>query len=589
MPDLIAQGQSSEQRWRRKLPDDQVCLLGRDSGFWSVPWDRQISRQHAQLCYRDGSLSVSRVPEARNAIFVRGRAADRFDIQPGEHFVIGDTAFTLADEQVKVSFQVRSPVTEQTFSAEFLKRLRFHDVDRRIDILSRVPEIITGAVSDQEMLVRLTSLILSGIPDATAAALVKVAGDDTDGGVQVLHWDRRELSDLEFRPSAALIRQATELQQSVVHVWTGPLADHREDSMGLDWAFCTPVSGTACRGWAIYVTGRFAESISSSETVQADSLQDDLKFAELVAGTLANLREARRLERNQASLRQFLSPVVLDALAGQDADLVLAPRETDVSVLFCDLRGFSRESERSSEDLRGLLQRVSDALGVTTKHIMSEGGVVGDFHGDAAMGFWGWPFAQQDSVVRACRAALAIRAEFVSAACRPEHPLSDFRIGIGIASGRAVAGKIGTVDQVKVTVFGPVVNLAARLESMTKQLRAPILLDETTALHAREQLPAETGRLRRVAVVQPYGIDRSLEVSELLPPARDFSQLSDEDIRRYESALDALQAGQWQTAFQRLHDVPADDLVKDFLTVYIAQHNRMPPADWNGVIVLDSK
>ncbi len=589
MPDLIAQGQSSEQRWRRKLPDGQVCLLGRDSGFWSVPWDRQISRRHAQLCFRDGLLSVSRVPEAHNAIFVRGRAADRFDIQPGEHFVIGDTAFTLADEQVKVSFQLRSPVTEQTFSAEFLKRLRFHDVDRRIDILSRVPEIITGAVSDQEMLVRLTSLILSGIPDATAAALVKVAGGDTDDGVQVLHWDRRELSDLDFRPSAALIRQATELQQSVVHVWTGSLVDHREDSMGLDWAFCTPVSGTACRGWAIYVTGRFAESISSSETVQADCLQDDLKFAELVAGTLANLREARRLERNQASLRQFLSPVVLDALAGQDADLVLAPRETDVSVLFCDLRGFSRESERSSEDLPGLLQRVSDALGVTTKHIMSEGGVVGDFHGDAAMGFWGWPFAQQDSVVRACRAALAIRAEFVSAACRPEHPLSDFRIGIGIASGRAVAGKIGTVDQVKVTVFGPVVNLAARLESMTKQLRAPILLDEATALHAREQLPAETGRLRRVAVVQPYGIDRSLEVSELLPPAREFSQLSDEDIRRYESALDALQAGQWQTAFQRLHDVPADDLVKDFLTVYIAQHNRMPPDDWNGVIVLDSK
>ncbi len=79
--------------------------------------------------------------------------------------------------------------------------------------------------------------------------------------------------------------------------------------------------------------------------------------------------------------------------------------------------------------------------------------MVGDFHGDAAMGFWGWPLPQTDAVVRACRAALAIRSAFEAA--EAGSPLADFRIGIGIASGRAVAGKIGTIDQVKVTVFGP--------------------------------------------------------------------------------------------------------------------------------------
>ena len=66
---------------------------------------------------------------------------------------------------------------------------------------------------------------------------------------------------------------------------------------------------------------------------------------------------------------------------------------------------------------------------------------------------------QEDSIQRACLAALSIRAEFESAARRQGHALSDFRIGIGVATGNAVAGKIGTVDQVKVTVFGPVVNL----------------------------------------------------------------------------------------------------------------------------------
>ena len=180
-------------------------------------------------------------------------------------------------------------------------------------------------------------------------------------------------------------------------------------------------------------------------------------------------------------------------------------------MLFCDLRGFSRESERQAGDLLGLLQRVSKALGVMTHHIREQGGVVGDFQGDAAMGFWGWPLPQNDAVLRTCRAALAIRAEFEATA--------GFQAGIGVATGRAVAGKIGTVDQVKVTVFGPVVNLASRLEGMTKILRAPILLDEATARIVRRQVPRDVARVRRLAIVRPYGLDTPLEVSELLPPA----------------------------------------------------------------------
>ena len=81
----------------------------------------------------------------------------------------------------------------------------------------------------------------------------------------------------------------------------------------------------------------------------------------------------------------------------------------------------------------------------------------------------------------------------------------------------------------------------------------------------------------------------SVEVSELLPPASAFPQLTDEHIGAYETALDALLARDWESAFQWLHRVPADDRVKDFLTVFIAQHNRMPPANWDGVIPIDTK
>jgi adenylate cyclase len=590
MPDLIAQGTEPDCRWRRKLPPDQTCILGRDAGFWSTSWDRQISRRHVEICWREDRLEVRRLPSARNPVFVRGRSQDFFVLYPGEHFVIGDTTFVLADECAQVSLGAPPPVTQETFSAQYLKGLRFRNSDQRINVLSRIPEIISSAVSDEEMFVRLTSVLLSGIAHGIATALVEVDLVDRTAPVKVLHWDRRHHGENEFQPSESLIRQAVELGESVVHIWDDTKRDP-DDAANPDgdWAFCTPVGGATCRGWAIYVAGVFSIEPNVSGTLGVEVLQDDLKYTELVATTLRSLREVRLLERSQANLRQFLSPVVVDALAGHDPDEVLAPRETQVSVIFCDLRGFAAQSERSADDLLGLLERVSDALGVTTRHILQQSGVVGDFHGDAAMGFWGWPLSQPDSVQRACRAALGIRAEFLAASRQENHPLSDFRMGIGIATGRAVAGKIGTVDQVKVTVFGPVVNLAARLEGMTKVLRAPILLDEVSAAAARSTMSADQARLRRVAVVQPYGIETSLEVSELLPPQSEYPQMTDQDIQAYEAALEALLDRQWQKAFELLHRVTTEDRVKDFLTVFIAQHNRTPPSQWNGVIPLLTK
>jgi adenylate cyclase len=315
-------------------------------------------------------------------------------------------------------------------------------------------------------------------------------------------------------------------------------------------------------------------------------LQDDVKFTELVADTVSRIRELRRLERRQAAFGQFLSPIVLQRLAEEDPNRLLEPREADVSVLFCDLRGFSRVSEQSAEDLMGLLERISRALGVMTRQILAQGGVIGDFHGDSAMGFWGWPLEQADRIERACRAALDISADFAAAAAQSNHPLANFRIGIGLATGRAVAGSIGTADQVKVTVFGPVVNLAARLQELTKLLRAPILTDRTTAEAVRREVPAHVARVRRVARIRPRGLDLPVDVHQILPPADEFPQLSDEHVAAYEHALNEMLDGNWERAFSLLHRVPAEDRVKDFLTVFIAQHQRTPPPNWDGVIDL---
>jgi adenylate cyclase len=593
---LIAQGYELQHRWRRPLPTGELVLLGRGEGILAVTWDKKVSRQHAELYWHEGTLKVHRLPTARNAITYRGQETSHFEIKPGEQFQIGETTFTLADDRVEPNPQPPPPAEQRTYAFQEIQAARYRDADFRIDVLSRLPNLISGADDDDELFVRLVNMLLAGIPRSDGVALVAVDYPNKEHPkTRVLHWDRRRAEPSRgFRPSEQLILEAIRRGQSVSYVWSGSeiLSNHPEFTMtgGIDWSFCTPVGGADAEGWAIYVFGEFGFMPSEGpSSVSSPDLLADLKFTELVASILGALRQVRKLQRKQAVLSQFFSPVVIESLADDDPEVVLSPRQTEVSVLFCDLRGFSLESERNADDLMGLLERVSKALRVMTYHIMDSGGVVGDFQGDAAMGFWGWPIDEGDSARRACLAALEIRTQFEANARKQGHPLANFKMGIGIASGTAVAGKIGTIDQAKVSVFGPVVNLAARLEGMTKILHAPILIDEATARQARLQLPPEKARFRRLATIKPYGLDHAQEVTELLPPEANWPQLSNEHILSYESALDSLHAGRWAEALAFLSRVPPEDQVKDFLTVFIAQHNRTPPEGWNGVIPLTRK
>lgn len=596
MPDLIAQGTQPANRWRRPLPPDAAVTLGRQGGTWDVPWDERISRKHAELSLRDGRLHVRRLESARNPIFVHGREADEFDVEVGGHFVIGETTFTYSGERVEVGSDLPPPLEEQTFSAQYLRHVAYRNADQRLEVLSHLPEVLRGSGDDRELYVRVVNLLLAGIPRSGVVAVATVERDAAGTEqIHVVHWDRRLHLGGDFQPSRQLILETIRRRQSVLHVWNtrnSKTAGAFTMSDEADWAFCTPVDDGAASTirHVLYVAGRyFGPSGLSSTPTDPTDLREDVKFSELAAAIVGALRQSETLRRRQAALSNFFAPAVLSAMQADDPNVVLAPREADVCVLFCDLRGFTRAAEQNAADLLGLLHRVSGALGVMTHHILEQGGVLGDFHGDAAMGFWGWPLAQDDAIARAAAAALAIRRAFQDAARDRAHPLADFRVGIGVAAGRAVAGRIGTTDQVKVTVFGPVVNLASRLEGMTKTLHAPILLDETAAAYVRKQMPPTAARSRRVARVRPYGSDEGLEVSELLPPVAELPEFTDENLRDYERALDQFIAGQWSEALELLHCVPARDRVKDFLTLLIAQHNRTPPRDWDGVVPLTSK
>ncbi len=623
MADLIAQADDGPGRWRRPLQRGQAVLMGRQQCQWSVPWDTQISRRHAELYWNGESLRVTRLPSATNPIFFRGSAVEQCELTPGQHFVIGRTTFTLTQSQVDATLQMPDPTREQLFSRQRLGEIRFRDAERRLAIVTELPAMIQDAATDQELFIRVLNVLFGGIVQAASAAVVTVAGPagstkaTAEGlDIKVLHWDRRLNQEGDFLPSQRLLRSAANKQQTVLHIWEGdsPATEMTLLRAAQDWAFACPLPPVGNQTLVLYISGTLPmqQQADAPDTI-ASNLQEDIKYAELVANILGSLLSLRHLQNRQASLRSFFSPVVLDALQDTTPEELFRPRECEVSILFCDLRGFSAASQRMAHDLLQLLQRVSEALGVTTRHILKQRGVVGDFHGDATMGFWGWPLPQADRVRRACQTAIDIHRQFRDMSADPLSPLHGFQLGLGIASGIAVAGQIGTQDQVKVTAFGPVVNLAARLETMNRQLGTSILIDGATARsleleqhelqQAPEQIepdqpqlgqepqpdpPPQPFRIRHLGKVLPVGLLEPVEVCEVLPPYP-ASPLTDQDLETFAAGLSHFQNGQWEAAYESLHRVPAADRAKDMLTMLITQHNRQAPPHWDGIIRLPQK
>ncbi len=561
-------------------------VLGRSEGCTiQTDWDERISRRHAEFEVDSHGIRIQSLSGASNPVFSAGAEIRDAVLSSGQSFVIGETRFELQQvtQTDSPGISAEGSIQQLAIDRQQLQRVRYDDATRRIEVLTSLPSVIRESGIERDLHVRLASLLLAGIQNADGAAIVGLSDQQK---ARVFHQEQRFDAGQLMQPSARLIANAMEQQKTILHIW-----DHAEHGTqytqvaGFGWAFCTPFSDLAGeRG--LYITGRSLVDAKDSGELR---LHADIKFTEFIADVITALQRQRRMERQQSGLRQFFSPPVLEAL-GRDLDTsLLEPRECEVTVLFCDLRGFSHRAEEEANNLTGLLERVSLALEVMTSQILRYGGVTGDFQGDAALGFWGWPIASAESPLNACRAALAIREEFARAQADPGHPLKDFETSIGIAHGRAVAGKIGTREQVKVTVFGPVVNLASRLESMTRELHVSVLIDESLDRLIRLKMSPSEGRVRRLLQVMPYGMDRPLFVSELVPAEDRMGILTNQHLADFEQGLSAFIGGRWADAWKFLHRMPAEDRAQDYLSMLITQHDRKAPADWDGIVRMKKK
>jgi adenylate cyclase len=225
----------------------------------------------------------------------------------------------------------------------------------------------------------------------------------------------------------------------------------------------------------------------------------------VIVALIREQREKRRLSR-------FFSPDVVRAILATRREDALAGRRRRITVLFSDIRGFTTLSEKlEPEEVVALLR---DYLTAATAIVFRHGGSVDKYIGDAIMALYSAPFDQPDHAVRAVRTALELQqcVEAVSArwADRGGGSLSS---GVGIHTGDAVVGAIGSQQRLEFTAIGDTVNVASRLEGLTKDFGAPIIISQTTHQELAGQFQARPlGGVRvkgRDVPVEIYAVDRA--------------------------------------------------------------------------------
>jgi adenylate cyclase len=227
--------------------------------------------------------------------------------------------------------------------------------------------------------------------------------------------------------------------------------------------------------------------------------------------------------RRRDNLTRFLPRQVAERVI-RDGPGALAPVEREVTVMFSDIRGFTSMSESSSP--REMLAVLDDYFGRMSQIVKGHDGVVGKFLGDGLLAFWGVPDHLDDHALRAVRAARDMR--------RALHELNQqrqragkapLRVGIGIHTGTVAAGMLGGALQSEYTVIGDAVNVASRIEGLTKDHDVDVLISETTfaqlpAPRRGEKLASAEIRGRKEPIVV-YTIDASSATVQISPVPQD--------------------------------------------------------------------
>jgi class 3 adenylate cyclase len=332
--------------------------------------------------------------------------------------------------------------------------------------------------------------------------------------------------------------------------------------------------------------------LDGTRAVEAGRLEGQIdittrdEIGQLTAAFNAMVEQLRRNEKMRETFGRYIDPRVVETLIDRPALAATDGQRRVMTVLFCDMKGFTSLSEGMTP--QGLVKVMNHFLSAMSAEIRTNHGVIDKYIGDAVMAYWGPPFTESGEDAKlACLAAVGMLGRI--AALRTELPEllgvraagAECDVRIGIATGEVLVGSIGSEFMMSYTVMGNAVNFASRLVGANKGYGSNCLISESAMKAAGDAI--ETREIDRLVVL---GQTHSETVFELMGNKGNLTpqQLTLRD--RYAEGLAAYRARRWidaRRAFQSALEAVPDDEPSKSMVKRMDDFDAHPPAvDWDG-------
>jgi adenylate cyclase len=299
------------------------------------------------------------------------------------------------------------------------------------------------------------------------------------------------------------------------------------------------------------------------------------------------LTEKREKRWIKGTFSQYMSPKIIDFLTADPSRMKLGGEKREMTMFFSDLAGFTSIAETMGPS--ELVAILNEYLTDMSEIIMKHDGIVDKFMGDGIMAFWNAPLDQNEHAVLACRTALdsiqrleIIRQEF---AARKLPPI-DCRIGIN--TGPAVVGNMGSKKRFDYTVMGDSVNLASRLEGANKPFHTRIMISEFTYEKAKDAV-----EVRELDLIRVPGKSIAIKVFELVTLKGALSEDQKKAFDLHQEGLYYYRDRKFKQAMEKMKKVleilPQDGPAAAYIQRCEAYIAEPPPKDWDGVYKVTSK
>lgn len=422
-----------------------------------------VSRRHARILRRSTGIYIEDLGSAHGTS-VNGERIQSRELRPGDIISVGPISLRLVSEGARFPAANSSDVLlVQSIGAPNagsipLKRKTDTSDPRataaRLEALLQVGMVFQGEREIGKLMKRITEVLLNSLDIDRCGIFLSGKADPE---LVMSRSGQEAATALPF--SRTLLRRAEESREALVTSDAGRDARLAGASLAagtIRSAMVAPLWGRERVMGAVVVENR-----GRPGAFDAEDLRLLVVLANLAGTAIENahlIEEVRKETADRAALGRFLSPNVAEKIRAQSLTELFVGERREITVLFTDIRGFTTLTESLPPE--EILEAINRVMSIKIDAIFSENGTIDKFTGDGVLALFGAPIAQEDHAVRAIRVAQSILHSCRNMATASGRPLP---IGIGIASGQATVGPIGSSRRMEYTAMGDVVNVAARL------------------------------------------------------------------------------------------------------------------------------